>query len=78
MITSTKNHPKKEIKADRQNYRTNGKEQSCTDKITQRSIHIHTHKKRKKKKKKIYIYKNQKKRKRATKSVNKPTSVNKL
>ena len=51
MIRSAKNYTKK--KKERQNPRTNGKKQSYTDKITQRSIYIHTHKKRKRKK--IYI-----------------------
>ena len=55
--------------------------ESYTDKITQRSLHIHTHKKRKSKKKKkiyIYIYIKIKNRKRATKSINKSTNDNKL
>ena len=45
--------------------------------IAERSIHIHTHKKRKRKKN-IYVYIYNLKRTKATKSVNKSTSDNKL
>ena len=74
MITSTKSILKK--KKDR----TLGQmvNESYTDKITQRSIHIHSHKKRKREKKYVCIYKKKKNRKRATKSINKSTNDNKL
>ena len=74
-LKSTKNYTLKKRKTrnkkmDNQNPGQMTK-QSCTDKITQRSIHIHSDKKRKRKK---YIYK----MKRATKSIIKSINHNKL
>ena len=52
MITLTKNYTKKKEKDRPYPYpRKDGKKQSYSDKITQRSIHINTQKKRKRKKK---------------------------
>ena len=73
MITSAKNYTKKKKKTDRKNPGTNGKSK-CIQAESQRRIHIHTHKKEKNEK--IYIYIN--KRKRATNSVKKSTSDNKI
>ena len=44
MITNTKNYTKK---TNRNNLRKNGKKETCTDKITQRSIHRLTNGKKK-------------------------------
>ena len=73
MITSTKSILKK--KKDRPLGQMVN--ESYTEKITQRSIHIHSHKKRKRKKN-MYVYIKKKNRKRATKSINKSTNDNKL
>ena len=80
MTTNTKNYSRKtkQKQTDRQNPRTNGKSKPIQT-TSHKEAYTYTLTKRKKgKKKKIYIYIYIKKSKRATKSINKSTSDNKL